>query len=96
MREAPSSCIAIVATLRSSFLPHPYAKRRLEGGAPEILTREFACSTRQVDAYVLNWLQSQMLTRQWFVEERDGNCRLRNTLATRLAQTLPAWRRRCC
>ena len=28
----------------------------------------------QVDAYVLNWILSQPLRREWFFEQRDGNC----------------------
>jgi CRISPR-associated endonuclease Cas1 len=30
----------------------------------------------QVDEYVLNWITKQTLRREWFFEERDGNCRL--------------------
>jgi len=29
-----------------------------------------------VDEYVLNWLSQQLLKREWFFEQRDGNCRL--------------------
>src|SRR5204863_7747579 len=30
----------------------------------------------QVDAYVLDWILCQPLRREWFFEQRDGNCRL--------------------
>jgi CRISPR-associated endonuclease Cas1 len=46
-----------------------------------------------VDAYVLDWITKQFLNREWFVEQRDGNCRLVADLAARLSETGPIWRR---
>lgn len=47
----------------------------------------------QVDAYLLDWITRQPLRRDWFFEERDGNCRLMGSLALRLSETIPIWRR---
>ncbi len=47
----------------------------------------------QVDAYLLDWITRQPLRREWFFEERDGNCRLVGSFAVRLSETLPIWRR---
>jgi CRISPR-associated endonuclease Cas1 len=47
----------------------------------------------QVDAYLLDWVSRQSLRREWFFEERDGNCRLMGSFAQRLSETLPIWRR---
>jgi len=47
----------------------------------------------QVDAYLLDWLTKEPLRRQWFLEERNGNCRLMSSLATRLSETCVIWRR---
>jgi CRISPR-associated endonuclease Cas1 len=47
----------------------------------------------QVDAYLLDWITRQPLRREWFFEQRDGNCRLMATLAVRLAETAPTWGR---
>jgi len=47
----------------------------------------------QVDAYVLDWITRQPLRRDWFFEQRDGNCRLMAALAVRLAETAPTWGR---
>lgn len=47
----------------------------------------------QVDAYVLRWITHEMLKREWFFEERNGNARLMSAFASRLAETLPTWRR---
>jgi CRISPR-associated endonuclease Cas1 len=30
----------------------------------------------QIDAYLLDWITRQPLRREWFCEQRDGNCRL--------------------
>jgi CRISPR-associated endonuclease Cas1 len=42
-----------------------------------------------VDEYVLNWITRQTLRREWFFEERDGNCRLMAGFAARLAEAAP-------
>jgi hypothetical protein len=47
----------------------------------------------QVDAYVLDWITRQPLNREWFFEERNGNCRLMAPLAIRLSETTPTWGR---
>jgi CRISPR-associated protein Cas1 len=47
----------------------------------------------QVDSYLLDWITRQPLTRQWFFEQRDGNCRLMGPFAVRLSETATTWRR---
>jgi hypothetical protein len=47
----------------------------------------------QVDRYLLSWILSQPLRREWFFEQRDGNCRVMPSLATRLSETAPTWYR---
>ena len=49
----------------------------------------------QVDSYLLEWLMCQPLKRQWFFEQRDGNCRLMGEFAVRLSETAAMWRRAC-
>ena len=44
-----------------------------------------------VDAYLLNWIRGETLKREWFFEQRDGNCRLMGSFAIRLSQTAPTW-----
>src|SRR5947207_13508965 len=46
-----------------------------------------------VDAYVLDWILSQPLRREWFFEQRDGNCRLIASLAILLTETIRVWAR---
>ncbi|HVB33597.1 MAG TPA: CRISPR-associated endonuclease Cas1 [Patescibacteria group bacterium] len=45
----------------------------------------------QVDAYLLEWITREAFRREWFFEERNGNCRLMASLATQLAETGPTW-----
>ena len=47
----------------------------------------------QIDRYVLSWILSQPLRREWFFEERNGNCRLMASLTARLSETAPTWAR---
>ena len=47
----------------------------------------------RVDAYLLDWLQRSSLKREWFFEQRDGNCRLMSTLAIQLSETSDIWGR---
>jgi CRISPR-associated endonuclease Cas1 len=47
----------------------------------------------QVDAYLLDWLARAPLKREWFFEQRDGNCRLMATLAVKLSESASTWRR---
>ncbi len=46
-----------------------------------------------VDSYVLDWITRQPLKREWFFEQRDGNCRLMAPFAVRLSETATTWRR---
>jgi CRISPR-associated endonuclease Cas1 len=45
-----------------------------------------------VDAFVLEWIVSQPLRREWFFEKRDGSCRLMAPFVVRLSESAPAWR----
>jgi len=47
----------------------------------------------QVDAYLLDWISREPLRREWFFEQRDGNCRLMGSFAVRLSETAPTWGR---
>jgi CRISPR-associated endonuclease Cas1 len=47
----------------------------------------------QIDAYVLDWITRQPLRREWFFEQRDGNCRLMAPLAVKLSETAATWGR---
>jgi CRISPR-associated endonuclease Cas1 len=48
----------------------------------------------RVDAFLLEWIMSQPLRREWFFEQRDGSCRLMAPFAVRLSGSAPAWRQR--
>lgn len=45
----------------------------------------------RVDAFVLDWITRSPLRREWFFEQRDGNCRLMASFAQRLSETAPTW-----
>ena len=47
----------------------------------------------QIDAYVLQWLLHEPLHREWFFEQRNGNCRLMGSFVAKLSETAPTWRR---
>jgi CRISPR-associated endonuclease Cas1 len=47
----------------------------------------------QVDAYLVDWITREPFCREWFFEQRDGNCRLMGGFAARLAETAPTWSR---
>jgi CRISPR-associated endonuclease Cas1 len=47
----------------------------------------------QVDGYLLDWITQQPLKREWFFEERNGNCRLMGTFVSRLSETAQSWAR---
>ncbi len=47
----------------------------------------------QVDAYLLDWITRERLRREWFFEQRDGNCRLMGSFAVRLSETASTWGR---
>lgn len=46
-----------------------------------------------VDAYVLDWMIRSPLRREWFFEQRDGNCRLMSSFARQLSESAPTWGR---
>jgi len=46
-----------------------------------------------IDAYVIDWITREPLRREWFFEQRNGNCRLMATLAQQLSETAPNWAR---
>jgi hypothetical protein len=45
----------------------------------------------QIDAYVFDWISRAALNREWFFEQRDGNCRLMTSLCLRLSETAQTW-----
>jgi CRISPR-associated endonuclease Cas1 len=47
----------------------------------------------QIDAYVLGWISREPIRREWFFEQRDGNCRLMGSFAIRLSETAATWGR---
>jgi CRISPR-associated endonuclease Cas1 len=47
----------------------------------------------EVDAFLLDWITREPLKREWFLEQRDGNCRLMAQLAIKLSETAPVWAR---
>jgi hypothetical protein len=47
----------------------------------------------QVDAYLLDWITTQPLKREWFFEQRDGNARLMASLTEKLSESAPTWGR---
>jgi CRISPR-associated protein Cas1 len=47
----------------------------------------------QVDAFVFDWISGKALKREWFFEQRNGNCRLMADFASDLSQAAAIWRR---
>jgi CRISPR-associated endonuclease Cas1 len=47
----------------------------------------------QIDGFLIDWVTHETLKREWFFEQRDGNCRLMSSLAVRLSETAPTWGR---
>jgi hypothetical protein len=45
-----------------------------------------------VDAFLFDWVSRTPFRRDWFFEERNGNCRLMGEFAVTLAETAPRWR----
>jgi CRISPR-associated endonuclease Cas1 len=45
-----------------------------------------------VDAYLFDWLAKGPLKREWFLEERNGNCRLAGEFVQLLSETAMTWR----
>jgi len=46
-----------------------------------------------VDSFLLDWITHELVKREWFFEQRDGNCRLMGPFAARLSETAPTWGR---
>jgi hypothetical protein len=46
-----------------------------------------------VDSYLLDWITTQPLKREWFFEQRNGNARLMAALTEKLSGTAPIWKR---
>ena len=46
-----------------------------------------------VDAFILNWIQSEAFRKADFFEDRNGNCRIMSALAVKLCETSDTWRR---
>src|SRR6185369_18013626 len=40
-----------------------------------------------IDAYLFDWISRSPLRREWFYEQRDGNCRLMGPFAALLSET---------
>jgi CRISPR-associated endonuclease Cas1 len=47
----------------------------------------------QVDGFLLDWITREPLKRDWFFEQRDGNCRLMGPFTVQLSQTALTWGR---
>lgn len=47
----------------------------------------------KVDAFVLNWIQTEAFRKADFLEDRTGNCRIASTLAAKLCGTSRTWYR---
>lgn len=45
-----------------------------------------------VDAYLFDWAARVPFRRDWFFEQRNGNCRLMPDLAAMISETAPRWR----
>jgi CRISPR-associated protein Cas1 len=46
-----------------------------------------------IDDFFLRWVTREMLKREWFLEQKDGNARLMASLAIKLSETAPMWGR---
>ena len=47
----------------------------------------------QIDGFLVDWVTREPLRREWFLEQRNGNCRLMAALAVKLSETAPTWGR---
>jgi CRISPR-associated endonuclease Cas1 len=47
----------------------------------------------QIDGFLVDWVTRETLKREWFFEQRDGNCRLMSSLAIQLSETARTWGR---
>ncbi len=46
----------------------------------------------KVDAFLFDWISKEPLKREWFFEQRDGNCTLVGSFAVKLSETSSIWR----
>src|SRR5260370_6594812 len=46
----------------------------------------------KVDEFLFGWISREPLKREWFFEQRDGNCRLVGSFAVKLSETASMWR----
>ncbi len=85
----------------NAMLTYLYAvtrrRRSILASVSYTLTHSLACDLTEavrpkVDIYVLDWIMSQPLMREWFFEQRDGNCRLMASFAIRFSETARMWR----
>ncbi len=66
----------------------------LDSGRRDSLACDLMEAVRpEVDTFVLDWVARAPLSRDWFFEERNGNCRLMGQFAATLSETAPRWRR---
>jgi CRISPR-associated endonuclease Cas1 len=45
-----------------------------------------------VDGFLFDWIYRAPFRRDWFFEQRNGNCRLMGDFAAKLSETAPTWR----
>ncbi len=65
----------------------------LDSGRRDSLACDLMEAVRpEVDAFVLDWVARAPFSRDWFFEERNGNCRLMGQFAGTLSETAPRWR----
>lgn len=46
----------------------------------------------KVDGFLYDWISREPLKREWFFEQRDGNCRLMGSFAVKLSETASIWK----
>jgi CRISPR-associated endonuclease Cas1 len=46
----------------------------------------------KVDEFLFDWISREPLKREWFFEQRNGNCRLMGSFAVKLSETACMWR----
>jgi hypothetical protein len=65
----------------------------LDNGRRDSLACDLMEAVRpEVDSFVLDWVARAPFSRDWFFEERNGNCRLMGQFAATLSETAPRWR----
>jgi CRISPR-associated endonuclease Cas1 len=64
-----------------------------DAGARDSLAYDLTEPVRaKIDGFVFDFLNREALKREWFFEQRDGNCRLMADFAARLGETASMWR----